>query len=115
MFTNIAVGQKVSRRLRFAELKVMTDEGCKATYLKMTPRHLCAATTEHRKCPFEGDSGGGLIVKENSIEIPTIIGVQALAPRSRFQKGCVCVYTRITKYLYWIERVSGIITTNQVI
>lgn len=75
--------------------------------------HLCASTS-NKKSPSHGDSGGALILQDSDPKHSILIGVFAFGAEEGSELGHPVVYTRITSYLLWIEKVTKTIFTNDV-
>lgn len=57
------------------------------------------------KTPSLGDSGGAIVLKNSNPNNPIQVGVFSLLA---IEKGDPVVYTRITSFMPWIQKVTGI-------
>lgn len=90
-------------KLRFTELTVISNAECRKDYnfLLIRDTTLCAKG-EDFKSACSGDSGGALVVK-NTREL---IGITSFVGIEGCEVGLPGGYTRVTKYLDWIQKHS---------
>ncbi|KAI9558312.1 hypothetical protein GHT06_015065 [Daphnia sinensis] len=94
-------GGNLSNSLLKASVTVLTNEACNLQYNNtITSNMVCASAPGKDAC--QGDSGGPLLVKGVQIGI-TSFGEGCADPRF------AGVYTRVTRYLTWIQTISRII------
>lgn len=96
------------------ELIVASDDVCQYHFPELSfTRRFCAFSTENLKCPAPGDSGSGLFLKNSNLAKPTLIGILS-SGRPIFKKGALFVFTKVTRYLSWIEKTTGSVYKNDV-
>ncbi|XP_063917039.1 serine protease persephone-like [Zophobas morio] len=101
----VGLGKERSNILQKATLNPVSLQECSLIYQKkvqkhITKNHICAASTMSDAC--QGDSGGPLQTQSKA-NILTIVGIisYGITCGSRYPG----VYTRISRYLDWIEEV----------
>ncbi|XP_044526964.1 kallikrein-13 [Gracilinanus agilis] len=88
------------KTLQCAEIQLRSDEECHQSYPgKITPNMLCAGSPEGGKDSCEGDSGGPLVC--NGI----LQGVISWGDFPCGQPNRPGVYTRVSRYVDWIQNV----------
>ncbi|XP_028650989.2 neurotrypsin isoform X1 [Erpetoichthys calabaricus] len=101
-------GSSYSRTLLQGWIPLLSPRVCKIRYgWRFTPRMLCAGRLSHRKRvdSCQGDSGGPLVC-------PGLNGQWVLTGITSWGHGCgqpdsPGVYTRVSKFLRWIEKVTN--------
>ena len=90
--------------MQYASVPLVTNEDCiQPPFYEVTSNMVCAGYTEGGIDSCQGDSGGPLVVPRNSIDATAIIygvvswGVGCAQPNAHG------VYSRVTKYLEWIQ------------
>ncbi|XP_066980067.1 transmembrane protease serine 9-like [Macrobrachium rosenbergii] len=90
--------------LQKVSVPVMTNEECEFPYKgAIFPESLCAGYPEGKRDACQGDSGGPLITEEGTRMVQ--IGVVSWGTGCARQ-GRPGVYTRVSKYLDWIQSVT---------
>ncbi|XP_063698476.1 trypsin-1-like [Culicoides brevitarsis] len=108
-----APGSQVSNHLKYAEMRVISNDDCQAEYdrastfkCNVTETMLCVASSEKnpQAGACSGDSGGPIVLTNTS----TIVGIFSF---SSMDTGSDCaikpvlldVFTRVSKYVDWIK------------
>jgi len=104
---------KVSRGLRWAEVKVVEESECLKvlkTGFKLTPTRFCAGVWNGGVSGCESDSGSGLSCHGTNTKTPYLLGVHSFLPKegSCGAKGNPVVYTMVSEYKAWIDCVMKI-------
>lgn len=107
-----AFGAGFSQVLNEVSVPVVSGRDCFAAYERLRsstfPRgemeqYICAGFPEGGKDACQGDSGGPLLIKQRDGRW-TVIGIVSFGFRCA-EAGFPGVYTRVTYYLSWIERI----------
>ncbi|XP_075159748.1 serine protease 1-like [Haematobia irritans] len=94
----------VATHLQYADMKIITNTVCKATFGNtITSSNICVSTP-HGVSTCNGDSGGPLVLKSNSVQI----GLTSFGSAAGCEKGYPAAFTRVTSYLEWIKEHTGI-------
>ncbi|XP_019893388.1 serine protease 1 [Musca domestica] len=94
----------VASHLKYADMKVITNTVCKATFgTTITDSNICVSTP-NGVSTCNGDSGGPLVLKSNSVQI----GLTSFGSAAGCEKGYPAAFTRVTSYLSWIKTHTGI-------
>ena len=97
--------------LKYCELQVpiVGNTDCTTSGFDLTEKQVCAGGQEEGKGTCQGDSGGGLFIRkeEKSFEGEQsapwhILGIVSYG-QSRCGVGVPEVYTRVSKYVSWIN------------
>ncbi|KAH8380333.1 hypothetical protein KR009_010035 [Drosophila setifemur] len=89
--------------LQFATMPIMANSGCSPWYLGLVgDTNICIKTTGGIST-CNGDSGGPLVTKN-----ATLIGATSFGIAFGCERGWPGVFTRITSYLDWIEKYTGV-------
>ncbi|KAK9509013.1 hypothetical protein O3M35_006428 [Rhynocoris fuscipes] len=95
-------GGKESTVQRQVDLPVWRNEECDRTYFQpINENFICAGLKEGGKDACQGDSGGPLMLKQDGRWIQ--IGIVSFGNKCG-EPGYPGVYTRVTKYMDWIEK-----------
>lgn len=101
-----------SKILQKVDLALFTNKNCNKFYVNnsnvpngITESQICAGETNEIKDTCQGDSGGPILskLKIGNRTIPYVIGVTSFG--SSCASGVPAVYTRISDFRRWIERV----------
>nr|AYV99562.1 venom polypeptide [Dolopus genitalis] len=99
-------GQGTSTVLRFVPRRIVSGDVCKRTFMgKFRSTHVCVDGSD-RKSACPGDSGGPLFVEESNGS-RTLVGLTSFG-RQTCESGFPIVYTRVSSYLPWIEKSTGL-------
>ncbi|KAM8709575.1 hypothetical protein ACLKA7_016390 [Drosophila subpalustris] len=91
-------------KLQFIEVPIMNNSGCSPWFGGVVgDSQICIKTTGGTST-CNGDSGGPLV----SAETKELIGATSFGIALGCEKGWPGVFTRITSYLDWIEKHSGV-------
>jgi len=94
--------------LQYADMSVIANSKCQDTFgLLITDMKICVSTAD-RKSPCKGDSGGPLVFREDDGRY-TEVGIVSFGHVSGCENGYPAVFTRVTSYLDWIEKNTGIV------
>jgi secreted trypsin-like serine protease len=92
--------------LRWVETEVMRNVDCRATFgSTIKNEHVCGAG-DNGKGSCSGDSGGPLVV--DGVQI----GIVSFGSSRGCEVGAPSVYTRVTRYLSWIENNTPLRLSN---
>ncbi|KAI5705718.1 hypothetical protein M8J76_004816 [Diaphorina citri] len=95
-------GGKESTVQRQVDLPVWENSECDKTYFQpITDNFICAGLREGGKDACQGDSGGPLMMKKDGYWMQ--VGIVSFGNKCG-EPGYPGVYTRVTKYLDWIEQ-----------
>ncbi|XP_055843050.1 chymotrypsin BI-like [Episyrphus balteatus] len=93
-------------KLRWIEVPVMTNSACSPYFGgSVKDTHVCIST-KGAKSTCNGDSGGPLVLADGS---NTVIGATSFGIALGCEKGWPGVFTRVTSYLDWIQKKSGVV------
>nr|AYV99612.1 venom polypeptide [Dolopus genitalis] len=96
-----------SNVLRYARKAIVKDEQCMTIYRNLYhPSNICIDGREQSIC--SGDSGGAAVIIDREDKGFTQIGVASYVHSSGCELGLPVSYTRITSYLDWISKHTGI-------
>jgi len=99
--------QSVSPVLRWILSPVISKSSCNLRYFgTITDNMICISGADGRST-CNGDSGGPLVYKEDGQNI--VIGATSFGIALGCEKGWPAVFTRVTSYLDWIQKVSGVV------
>ncbi|XP_026676042.1 proclotting enzyme [Diaphorina citri] len=99
---NSGNGGKESTVQRQVDLPVWENSECDKTYFQpITDNFICAGLREGGKDACQGDSGGPLMMKKDGYWMQ--VGIVSFGNKCG-EPGYPGVYTRVTKYLDWIEQ-----------
>ncbi|XP_063709307.1 brachyurin-like [Culicoides brevitarsis] len=106
---NTTEAANYSRRLRFIDLRVISNTECEPVYGSdiVVPSTLCALGFEaehHSSC--DGDGGSPLFVEEDGVR--TQIAVASFTHSSGCESGMPTGYVRVAPYLGWISNVTDL-------
>ncbi|KAM7352038.1 serine protease 1-like [Cochliomyia hominivorax] len=94
----------VATDLQWAEMEIITNAVCQKTFLfSVTSTNICVATPGGIST-CKGDSGGPLVLASNKVQI----GLTSFGSASGCEKGFPAVFTRVTSYLDWIQKHTGV-------
>lgn len=94
--------------LQYADMSVISNLQCLDTFASyITGTKICVSTADKRS-PCKGDSGGPLVIQEDDGRY-TEIGIVSFGHASGCQMGFPVVFTRVTSFLDWIEKNTGIV------
>ncbi|XP_017843769.2 brachyurin [Drosophila busckii] len=92
--------------LQFINTPIMNNSGCSPWYVGLVHgTNICIKTTGGVST-CNGDSGGPLVLADGS---NTLIGATSFGISFGCESGWPGVFTRITSYLDWIEKHSGVV------
>ncbi|XP_030385425.1 brachyurin [Scaptodrosophila lebanonensis] len=95
--------------LQYIEVPIMTNSGCNTWFLgSVQSTNICIKTTGGTST-CNGDSGGPLVLADGS---NTLIGATSFGIALGCEVGWPGVFTRITSYLDWIEKNSGVVNNG---
>ncbi|KAL5291022.1 hypothetical protein ACFFRR_010435 [Megaselia abdita] len=98
----------VTDLLRFIEAPIMGNSACSRYYGgNVGKNQICIRTKGTHKSTCNGDSGGPLVVHDLK-EGPVLVGLTSFGTSIGCESGFPGVFTRITSFLDWIEKNSGI-------
>ncbi|XP_039230656.1 serine protease 1-like [Drosophila yakuba] len=90
--------------LQFAFMKVISNSECKRTYYSsIHDTNICVSTTGAVSTCI-GDSGGPLVLASDMVQV----GLTSFGSSAGCEKEYPDVFTRVTSYLDWIKRHTGI-------
>ncbi|XP_057576732.1 mast cell protease 1A-like [Hippopotamus amphibius kiboko] len=93
------VNMPAAEKLQEVELKVQKDKQCSSRYKNYnTTTRICAGKPRKRKRSFKGDSGGPLVCKGVAQGIVSFGNSNGTPPN---------VYTRISSFLCWIQKIMS--------
>ncbi|KAL0878965.1 hypothetical protein ABMA27_003954 [Loxostege sticticalis] len=97
----------VSPTLRQYFMAVMTDPMCNTAYgNRLPPNTICGLPTSSGTC--KGDNGGPMTVFINATEETILVGITSFIDISGCNTDRPSVFTRVQRYLPWINEVTGI-------
>ncbi|KAL7289319.1 hypothetical protein TKK_0017249 [Trichogramma kaykai] len=99
-----SAGGPVSNTLREVSVPILSNAECRASKYparKITDNMLCAGYKKGQKDSCQGDSGGPLHVQKDGLH--RIVGVVSWGEGCA-QPGFPGVYTRVNRFITWIER-----------
>lgn len=91
--------------LQTIDLMVISNEECKTVIPSITDDHVCA-TGLNFKSICTGDGGSPLVIRDE--QGPFQIGFASFIYKNDCMAEIPSIFTRITRFLDWIENVSGI-------
>jgi len=111
--TNVMKKNISSEILKFVSVSVLERELCRKLHKDYKPLNdnmFCAGNLEGGRDTCVGDSGGPLFCTETTDKIPfyTQYGVTSWGPKICAKKNTVGVYARLSKFIPWIESVTGV-------
>jgi secreted trypsin-like serine protease len=87
--------------LRYTENRVMSNEECSGSYMRLDESHICTSTAESYSGTCRGDSGSPLTIIRNATKIQ--IGVSSFGYQA-CELGQPTVFTRLTpELLSWVR------------
>ncbi|XP_067623812.1 collagenase-like [Eurosta solidaginis] len=92
--------------LKFANFKVISNDVCAGVYWNMVridSGKMCTVSV-NRKGVCAGDSGGPLVLASSNLQI----GIISFYSNNGCEADEPAGYTRVTSYLYWIRRKTGL-------
>jgi secreted trypsin-like serine protease len=94
--------------LKEAEVRVVTNNECRVAFRGVVNGNLICTSTREEASPCKGDSGGPLMIKQDSGVGPyyTQIGIVSFGPTT-CESGLPMGYTRLTAFLDFINEVTG--------
>lgn len=87
--------------IRFASMRVITNEECEQTFGAMVKSQLCCSG-EGGRSPCNSDSGGPLTVIQNNVTI--LAGIVSFGSSSGCEVEKPSAYTRVTYFDNWINQ-----------
>nr|AMA07819.1 Jonah preproenzyme [Lucilia sericata] len=94
----------VTNYLQWARLEVISNAACARTYGgTITSSNLCVKTPGGVST-CKGDSGGPLVLESTSVQV----GLTSFGSTAGCEKGYPAAFTRVTSYLEWINKHTGI-------
>lgn len=102
-----AEGAGGSETLQRADLPIVTTQACEDAYPRqVTSRNICAGYDQGEVDSCRGDSGGPLIVRHGDSNRHVQVGVVSWG-KGCGRPGSPGVYTRVSKYIGWIQSHTG--------
>lgn len=95
--------------LRYANLYIIRNEECAKTWKNIVDTKLCGYGAWGQG-PCSGDSGGSLAINAFSRK-PVLVGITSYGDKN-CPNNFPDVYTRVSKFVPWITRVTGITNSN---
>lgn len=93
--------------LRYIDVPIINNSACNNYYLgSVKNTNICTSSKADKKSTCNGDSGGPLVLIDNDDNI--LIGATSFGIIFGCELGFPSVFTRITSYLDWIEKISGV-------
>lgn len=88
------------------DIPVLEDRKCLSSVADFNRHwHICAMTTEGGRDSCEGDSGGSFVCPlKNDSSVYSFVGITSFGDSDCGRRGVVGVYTRVHRFLYWIEK-----------
>lgn len=95
------------KKIHWVKVPVMSNSACASYYRQPLVRdiHICISPIEGRST-CKGDSGGPLVLADGS---RTLVGTTSFGLASSCEKDVPNVFTRVTSYLEWIAKQTGIV------
>lgn len=95
----------VAQYLQYVFLKVIANSECQKTFgsLVVTSNVICVETP-NAQSTCNGDSGGPLVYDDK------LIGITSFGSSAGCEKGYPAAFTRVTSYLEWIQKNTGVNT-----
>ncbi|XP_068143202.1 serine protease 1-like [Drosophila tropicalis] len=90
-------------QLQWQEMPIIEQWQCELYYGQVADGVICVDTSSHRS-PCWGDSGGPLVINGGT----KLIGVSSFVPTMGCEIGKPAGYARLTEYLEWIAKNTGI-------
>ncbi|XP_034483657.1 serine protease 1-like [Drosophila innubila] len=97
----------VSPVLLYVEMPIMKPSTCNTYWAGLITDDVICMSTKGGKSTCSGDSGGPLVHKDRDVNY--LIGATSFGLSLGCEKGYPAVFTRITAYLDWIEKHSGVV------
>lgn len=96
----------VSDFLRFVEVTVMEYNKCNNAFSGLVTKNMICIDTTGGKSTCNGDSGGPLVYRDGDTNY--VIGATSFGSSSGCEKEFPGVFTRVTSYLDWIKKHTGL-------
>ncbi|CAB3370473.1 Hypothetical predicted protein [Cloeon dipterum] len=98
----------LSKDLKFVDVIVIPNYICEQMYAVITYSQMCAGTNWGTVGVCYGDSGGPMTVFESDGKATQIGIASFVSTRGRCQHTHAHGFTRVTEFLYWVERNAGV-------
>lgn len=96
----------VSQYLRFVMVPIMDQDKCNKAFGGMVTKKMICIDTTGGKSTCNGDSGGPLVYREDNVNY--VIGATSFGSSAGCEKEFPGVFTRVTSYLDWIKKHTGL-------
>uniref|UniRef100_A0A1V1FKM4 Putative serine protease 64 isoform A n=1 Tax=Reticulitermes speratus TaxID=60591 RepID=A0A1V1FKM4_9NEOP len=94
--------------LQYANMSVIANRECFDIYPSYVTSTMICVSTADKRSPCKGDGGGALVIQEDDGRY-TEIGIASFVHKSGCEMGFPAGFTRVTNFLDWIEKNTGIV------
>ncbi|XP_055910849.1 uncharacterized protein LOC129945214 [Eupeodes corollae] len=95
----------VSPVLRYGKMKILSNFVCRLYFMGSVYDTNICTNGRGGVSTCNGDSGGPIVLEKNFQRNPIIVGITSFGSARGCERGWPAVYTRVSKYLSWINKI----------